>query len=178
MLCVISPYQFYYNAVKLSLFIIAIVSMVIMYILIGHTVYRHAQFRQKFRPAYECNDTPRKDNSSESTAASEENSSRPMTIAIKKRTYLRKDHQSKQRVTKIAFAMSVLFILSFLPHLVLATVWAQEGDVIADSVSVTSSLLSLVLRSVYMNSAGNPFVYWVLDKRFRRFLKTDFCGSK
>ena len=171
-------YQVYHNAVHFSIFIVAIVSMIIMYILIGHTVYKQAKFRMKFHPTYKCNDTSTNDNSSESTAASRGNSSQPMQMVIQEANYLRKDHQSKQRVTKIAFAISVLFIMSFLPYLVVATLWTEEGEVIADSVSVTSSILSIVTRSVYMNSVGNMFVYGVLDKRFREFLKKDFCQSK
>ena len=173
-----TTFQFYNNTVKFSMFLISMVSIIIMYILIGHTVYKQAHFRKKFRPAHECNDTPKKDNSCESTTVSGGNSNRPFPMAMKETNYLRNDRQSKERVTKIAFAISALLILSFLPYFVLATLWKDEGDVIADSLSVTSSILSIVSRSVYMNSVGNPFVYGVLDKRFRGFLKTDFCRLK
>ena len=171
-------YQFYNTAVKFSMFIMTIVSIIIMYILIGHTVYKQAHFRKKFCPTHECNDTQRKDNSGESTTLSGGNSSRPMPMAMKEANSLRNDRQSKERVTKIAFAISVLLILSFLPYFVIAALWKEEGDIIDESLSVTSSILAIFTRSVYMNSVGNPFVYGLLDKRFRKFLKTNFCRWK
>ena len=168
-------YQAYQNAVHFSIFILTIVSMIIMYILIGHTVYKQAQFRKKFCPTYECNNTSRNDNSSESSVVSGVNSIRKMPAEIKEANSLRKEHQSKQRVTKIAFAISVLFLVSFLPYPVVAAL--SKGGVIADSLSVTSSILSIVMRSGYMSSVGNPIVYGVLDTRFRGFVRVCFCRS-
>ena len=177
-----TDYPFYHNAVLIFIFITATISMIIIYSLIGRAIYKQEQFRKKFRPESMGNNKIRKDMPTESTTISEGHSEQATTTERtdtnsipNNRQSNRSNYRTKQKITKVACAISALFIMSFLPHLIVTILTAEIGDFDADSNSVASIILSITTRSVFLNSVGNPFVYGVFDKRFRRGLKKYIC---
>ena len=89
-----------------------------------------------------------------------------------------KPDNSKTKITKVAFAVSVLFVVSYLPHLILATLTAVKGSFVAAPGPVVSAVLPIVSRSTFINSVGNPFIYGIIDHRFRRIVKQMFCSGR
>ena len=116
-----TDYPFYHNAVLIFIFITAAISMIIMYSLIGRAIYKQEQFRKKFRPESTDNNTVSKDmpTCTESTSISERHSEQGATIdknsVPNNRQSNRSKNQKNQKITKVACAISVLFIMSFLP---------------------------------------------------------------
>ena len=161
-------YPFYYNVVMIIIFIVCTVSLIVMYILIGQTIYKQAQFRKRFHPAITGSNDSRKDINSESTSVSEGDSNEVKATERKNKNSRSNNQQSRQKFTKVAFGIFVLFIMSYLPYLIATTMTAK-------TMSVTSIILSIMSRSVFLNSVGNPIVYGVFDKRFRGFLKKYMC---
>lgn len=80
------------------------------------------------------------------------------------------------RTTLILFIVTLIFVLSFVPYLAIATiryVSPKELDVLPKSV------YHFLLRSYLLNSAANPLVYCFLNRQFRLkvklFFKSLFC---
>ena len=177
-----TDYPFYYLGVGIFIFITSIVSLIIMYILIGRAIYKQAQFRKKFCPTYTSNSKPRKDMANESMHVSGRNSIQATTAAIQDANSLpnthrpnSSNHQSKQKITKVAFAISALYIISFLPYTIAILMTLKAGDFVADTMSVASIILSIMSGSVFLNSVGNPIIYGFFDKRFRGFFRKYMC---
>lgn len=84
---------------------------------------------------------------------------------------LKKTQFLKQaRARKTAFLMFVItlgFILSFLPHLLLMLVRQIKGDFVDDMSDTNRAVYKFFLRSYFLNSAINPVIYSVCDTRFK-----------
>ncbi|XP_046352324.2 orexin/Hypocretin receptor type 1-like [Haliotis rufescens] len=72
------------------------------------------------------------------------------------------------KTTLVMFLIAVVFIFSFLPYLIIATLkyvnrhaWRQVGD-------VKSVVYQFFLKFHYVNSACNPIVYSFCGRRFRQ----------
>ncbi|CAG5121358.1 unnamed protein product [Candidula unifasciata] len=79
--------------------------------------------------------------------------------------------QLKSKTTVIAFTVTVVFILSFLPHLCLqVTIFLVKGY---DSHLEGSALVAITffLRSRFINAISNPFIYGALNVHFSREVK-------
>ncbi|XP_045182150.2 probable G-protein coupled receptor 101 [Mercenaria mercenaria] len=88
---------------------------------------------------------------------------------------VRKTDFSKQaRARKTAFLMFVVtlgFIVSFVPHLLLMLIRQIKGD-FADKLSDTDkAVYKFFLRSYFLNCAINPVIYSILDSRFKSACK-------
>ena len=184
-----TKYSFYHNAVLFAIFIISICSLIAMYILIGRKIFQHVRIRETFRPTFSS--TTRNKTSSIFHAESIEEAKSPeptspsqqptfTSIAHKRNSTLVGNHSdnSKTKITRVAFAVSVLFVVSYLPHLILATLTAVKGSFVAAHGPVVSAVLPIVSRSTFINSVGNPFIYGIIDHRFRRAVKQMFCSGR
>ena len=182
-----TKYPFYHNAVMFLIFIVCIVSLIIMYALIGRKIFQHSRFRKTFRPSFISSSSTSNKTSSTSFSGSSKQSHRTDHIPLgQAKSTLNNnptprshhspsnDNKSKQKITKVAFAVSVLFILSYLPYLILTTMTAVRGRFVAKPGPIVSAVLPIVTRSVFINSVGNPFIYGILDQRFRRYVKQTF----
>ena len=85
------------------------------------------------------------------------------------------DHVSVQTVkfTTVMFVITVVFVVSFLPHLAMA-LWrafqgVYEGEVLEGAGLVA---YNIGLRSYFLNSAINPLTYGFFNSKFRAF----FCS--
>ncbi|RUS69091.1 hypothetical protein EGW08_023146, partial [Elysia chlorotica] len=73
-----------------------------------------------------------------------------------------------RRTTLILFLISLVYIVSFLPHLVMMTVKALSPQAVAGDGPEWTVVSNLVIRSYFLNSAANPFIYTFLSKNFVR----------
>lgn len=88
-----------------------------------------------------------------------------VTIADRKRT---------AKITRITFTISLVFILSYLPHLVLSLMTAVKGGFVAKPGPIVSAVLPIVTRSIFINNVANPLIYGFLDPKFRNSCKKCF----
>ena len=80
------------------------------------------------------------------------------------------------RTTLILFLVTLLFILTFVPYLVIAVMRYINPHMVEDMDSVELSVYNLMLRSYLMNSALNPLIYCFLNRQFRMKVKKLFTS--
>lgn len=97
-------------------------------------------------------------------------------------TVKRTQFLKQARARKTAFLMFVItlaFILSFLPHLVLMILRQVMGNFVQNLSDNNLAVYKFFLRSYFLNCAINPIIYSVCDSRFRASCKNVFltcCG--
>lgn len=186
-------YPLVHTAILFLTFVISIVTLIIIYSLIGRKIFKHVQFRNTFRTTKSSSISSGKTSSTKLSSEGKEavvlvniNKVTSSTDARKQSngTELKKpvakqkennDEKSKNKITKIAFAICLAFILSYLPHLII-TVWtAVKGGFIAPPGPVVSAVLPIVTRSIFLNNIVNPFIYGFLDRRFKKIVLSYIC---
>ncbi|KAL3892343.1 hypothetical protein ACJMK2_004556 [Sinanodonta woodiana] len=77
------------------------------------------------------------------------------------------------RTTLMIFIVTLCFVLSFVPYLVIVTLRYVIPDL--KMTFTEKSLYNFFLRSYFMNSAVNPIIYGLVNQQFRREIKRLFC---
>jgi hypothetical protein len=72
-----------------------------------------------------------------------------------------------KQVTLMLFIITVVFILSFIPHLVLMVINAMNSMFVKDMSPVGIAFYNIFLRSFVINNMANPIIYGFCDKKFR-----------
>lgn len=72
-----------------------------------------------------------------------------------------------KRTTIMLFVVTVIYTVSFIPYMVLATVRALNPDFVRSMSTPSQMVYHLVKRSYLINSAINPIVYSLCNGRFR-----------
>lgn len=77
----------------------------------------------------------------------------------------------------IFFSVTIVFVLSFLPHLVMRLIKFLDIQLGYDR-DTFELLYNFTVRSYMISNAANPFIYSILNKSFRKELKRTFrtCG--
>lgn len=180
-----------YGGVLFLIFIICIVSLIVIYSLIGHRVLGHIQFRRKFSSVSSSNTTSTNvdDNKGQGEMKEDvfedENRRRSKKKLLSKKSKSKKsrhlptnssknDAAASHRLTKISFAISLAFILSYLPHLIISLLTAIKGKFLFPPGPVVSAVLPIVTRSFAINNIVNPIIYGFMDRRFRNGIKVMF----
>lgn len=95
---------------------------------------------------------------------------------------LRKTQYLKQaRARKTAFVMFVIslaYIISYLPHLILMVMRQINGNFVDDLSDQGRAAYKFFLRSYFLNCAINPLIYGVCDSRFRAACAELFGGCR
>ncbi|XP_061191987.1 neuromedin-U receptor 2-like [Saccostrea echinata] len=82
-----------------------------------------------------------------------------------------KKHRVSPRITKIMIAITVAFILSYLPDCILdANSTFNKGNTLP-STPVVLGTLPLLARAYFVNNVINPVIYFVGESKFRRIIK-------
>ncbi|XP_076439564.1 neuromedin-U receptor 1-like [Babylonia areolata] len=117
------------------------------------------------------------DDSSENADAAAENAAGRKTsrvatadITVKIRKSLRAN-----KLTVIAFAVTLVFVLSYLPHLVLITTRSVIEGFDYQQTGAKLWLYNLFLRSFFVNSVANVFVYSAMNNEFRAECRKMCC---
>lgn len=186
-------YPLVHAAILFLTFVVSIVSLIVIYSLIGRKIFKHVQFRNTFRTTKSSSISSGKTSSTKlpsegketvvlvnvnkvtsSTDARKQSNGTESKKPVAKQNE-KSDEQSKNKITKIAFAICLAFILSYLPHLII-TVWtAVKGGFIAPPGPIVSAVLPIVTRSIFLNNIVNPFIYGFLDRRFKKIVLSCVC---
>ncbi|XP_059155158.1 uncharacterized protein LOC131940492 isoform X2 [Physella acuta] len=76
------------------------------------------------------------------------------------------DYQGIKKTTLMLFSITLVYILSFLPHLVLMTLKSLD---LLDGADTRGDLVhNLLIRSYFINSVSNPVIYSFFSKSFFR----------
>ncbi|XP_067665974.1 neuromedin-U receptor 2-like [Haliotis asinina] len=168
-------YPLIYNGVLALLFIIITVVLCVLYYLVWRTAKKHTETS---RPVGQ--NTPSTGTTIELSSADSDGSVPNNTGHSPRRGMTSQRRTNK--TTTIAFMVTIVFILSFLPHLslVIARSTVKDFDYKLDDTGTV--FFNIFLRSYFVNSAANPIIYGVMNVRFRRecckVLKNVFCCGR
>ncbi|XP_041369966.1 histamine H1 receptor-like [Gigantopelta aegis] len=83
-----------------------------------------------------------------------------------------------RKTTLMLFVITVVYILSFLPHLVLMATKALDKNSLSGEGGATELVHNIIIRSYFINSVANPIVYGLCCQRFRtELVKLLTCKS-
>ena len=203
-------YTTIYSSILLAIYLGCIITLIIMYSVIGHQVISHAHFRNTFTRR-ECaggdnhstasTNKLKKTDQIKNSASSEDPcdsksedddghknlSELRFDLKSKSKEDLSKDDpktpdkkngvmrqaNSSRKVTKIAFAISFCFILSYLPFVaVKLNASIASGKFVSNS--TTKAIFPILARTYIINNVVNPIIYGFLDQTFRQKCKMLF----
>lgn len=198
-----TKYPTLYGGTLFLVFIICMISLIVLYSLIGRQIVKHFQFRRRFSrssTSKSTSSTPVSNDSRKlmSTNKAEQEYNNEVFIDNKPKEtqemLTRKSHRksskhhstkhqsvkedaTSKKLTKIALAISLAFILSYLPHLTISLLTALKGKFLLPPGPVVSAVLPIVTRSFAINNVVNPIIYGLMDKRFRDNCKLMFKNA-
>lgn len=192
-----SKFRIYYYGFLTLLVVICIIVLTVIYSCIARRVYQHTRHKAKIlkRTAQNLKRTDEKGHiikptgnqsiNLELSLTSEDISQRTEETAISnqnkdvrtkdnntsKRKSVPLETNVKKSVTKIAFLVSFVFIISYVPHLVLNIGSSIKGYYFVPPSPLASAILPILSRSYFLSSVLNPIIYCFCDARFRNVLK-------
>ncbi|XP_041361665.1 D(2) dopamine receptor-like [Gigantopelta aegis] len=83
--------------------------------------------------------------------------------------------KKRSKTTLMLFIITAVFIVSFLPHLVLMIVREMKDDFMTSLTDGGVMVYNIFLRSYFINSATNCFVYSFCNVKFRNALRRFIC---
>lgn len=201
-----TKYPTLYGGTLYLVFIICMISLIVLYSLIGRQILKHFQFRRRFTSSSTSKSTastPVSNADSQKlmpTNKAEQEHNNDVFIdhkpketqgmltrkshrksskhhSTKSQSVKEDAHAASKKLTKIAFAISLAFILSYLPHLTISLLTALKGKFLFPPGPVVSAVLPIVTRSFAINNVVNPIIYGLMDKRFRGNCKLMFKNA-
>ncbi|KAL3892216.1 hypothetical protein ACJMK2_004446 [Sinanodonta woodiana] len=89
---------------------------------------------------------------------------------------------SVRKTTFLLFLVTLFYIISFLPFMVIVTIRNIKPDIYDRMSFVESSIYNLFLRSYFLNNVINPILYGFLNEQFRKralqVFRELFCCSR
>ncbi len=170
-------YPLIYNGILALMFIIVAIVLCVLYVLIWRTAKRHTQTS---RPT-PISGSKKSVTNIELSSADSETCSGPTKMSYSPNK-TKPSRRRSNKTTTIAFLVTIVFILSFLPYLCLSITRALVKDFDYNLNSTGTVFFNIFLRSYFVNSAANPIIYGVMNIRFRRecckVLKQVFCCGR
>lgn len=96
---------------------------------------------------------------------------RPRTHSDTARLLINGKHMRAGKTTLIMFAVTVVFLISFIPHLVIVNMRYMSPKNFTDLTPVQWSFYHFGVRSYLLNSAVNPLIYCFMNAAFRKKVK-------
>ena len=97
------------------------------------------------------------------------------------RNIARKVAKSESRARKsvtIMFFISLAFIISYLPYLILRLLEGVTSHFVISMTDTERAFYKSFLRSYWLNCAINPFIYWACAPKFRRKVKDVWAKAR
>lgn len=154
--------------------------LIVTYSLIGRKILKQSIFRRQFQIAKSSNtsDVIKSDDTQNvevfTMTGSSDSTQNIETLNKDNERKEKEKPSSLRRVTKIAFVVSIVFILSYIPHVVVSLLTAVKGSFLLEPGPVVSALMPILARSVMINNVANPIIYGFMDNRFRKNCKIIF----
>lgn len=179
-----TPFPLVYNVFLLSVTFLSALVLIILYSLIWKTTWRHIRFDKVSHKSVS------KQNSSVSVFA---NISAEVNTGMKKQTSSVPDQErfscgrrhgnklnehSMKKVTHIMSAVTLVFIVSFIPNCVLQILNAVIPDFFNQLNFAEKIIYQLMLRSFMISYTANPLVYGLMDVAYRQACKDSFRCRK
>lgn len=168
-------YTLVYAKMILVVSIANIVTIIVLYVFIGRKVIQHMRYRKRFRYASTNTKNLEQNNSHGLELHQFPAADQPsFTSSIGQQSIksVQRELQSSLKITKIALTIGVVFVISYVPSVVLSLVEAQLGKRYMENYSSTSiGFLLIAERAFIINHVVNPFIYGFHDSSFRKTCK-------
>ncbi|KAH3788375.1 hypothetical protein DPMN_166513 [Dreissena polymorpha] len=79
-----------------------------------------------------------------------------------------------RRITRVPLVLSIIFTLTSVLYLSLLFVLGRDSNLVKELSNMRKAFYFFGLRLVFINHVINPFVYWVLDREFKKAVKQIF----
>lgn len=86
---------------------------------------------------------------------------------VPKRHHFTKKQKRTMRITAMLFVITVIFIISFLPYLIISVLDAVDVEFWNDMPIGELVIFNLLMRTYFINNMINPIIYWFLDHKFK-----------
>lgn len=199
-------YTTIYSSILLAIYIGCIITLIIMYSVIGHQVISHAHFRNTFtrrdcaggdnhstgstnklKKSDQIKNSASSEDPCDSKSEDDDGHNKFSDLKSKSKEDLSKEEpktpdktngvmkqaNSSRKVTKIAFAISFCFILSYLPFVAVKLNASIAGGIFVSN-STTKAIFPILARTFIINNVVNPIIYGFLDQTFRQRCKMLF----
>ena len=172
---VTKSYALVYFKMILVVSIVNIVTIIVLYVFIGRKVIQHMRYRKRFRYA-STNTKSLKQSNSHGLEIHQfpvaDQHSFTSSIGQQSIKSVQRELQSSLKITKIALTIGVVFVISYVPSVVLSLVEVQLGKRYMENYSSTSIGFILIAERAYIiNHVVNPFIYGFHDSAFRKTCK-------
>jgi len=86
--------------------------------------------------------------------------------------------QSTSKTTFTLFIITVVFIVSFLPFLILVALWGSNWQFVNNLSGYSFTVYKMFFHSYHVNNVINCYIYGFCNPRFRKECKQLFCSRK
>lgn len=159
-----------YNSLIFLIPVTTIIILIVIYSVIAKTIFAQDRFRKQFQQSHLNAISSATTNTKQQNSQNLNRESNSNTC-----TNLNRESNSNTcKITKVAFAIVVIFFLSYIPT---STLKVYESVYGIDQYS-TSKFTGILMASRFaylLNHIMNPFAYIALDKQFRHRVKMLFC---
>lgn len=181
-----SGYVRMYNVFLWILFAVTFLMIMLLYVVIGRRIFTRAKVRRLTLQQTKLNETSRKlvlntwhkkDNNNEQmenvwSVTAYNAYAKPCPIYRQNIKQKIAEGQAKARKSAtIMFLISLAFIISFLPYLILRMRQAVSSHFISSMTNTERAIYKTFLRSYWLNCAINPFIYCACAPEFRNECK-------
>ena len=149
--------------------IICICFLIVIHSIIGRRIFIQSRFRKQFETHSRDTNT-NYDRPSLGIATSDTVHANTIEHVVSERVN-KIQIRSVQKLTKIVFVISVVFVLSYIPHLTISLMTAIKGGFLLPPGPIVSAALPIIARSFIINNVANPIIYGFMDSRFRKTCK-------
>lgn len=194
-MCLVHVHMTYYNlgfvSYLTSAFFVCVLILVVLYTLIGQTILKRKQIQRSRKEATVAaleNFGGLLERKHESNVAELSSSQPPLTSCQGATTTqetstgcnlnnfsLKGKHFRPHRATLMLFLITLVFIISFLPFLIITIIRQNRGSEFYASLTPAEDILvNIFLRSYLVNNCANPIVYGFCNSLFRSECKRIF----
>ncbi|XP_076434934.1 vasopressin V1a receptor-like [Babylonia areolata] len=160
-----SPFPVVYNLALIVVFLLTLVTMCVCYLRIAVHLWRH----NRRSDAVKVGSDPRLTNSNSADASAERKGGVSVTVTTttttSSSTGCGAGKKIPTRTTLMLFVVTAVFVFNYLPYLVVEVILFVTPD--SPFWNTNLSVLYVLLRSFYLNSSVNAFVYSFCSARFR-----------
>lgn len=162
-------YPLYYYSTLLGLNILIFNILMVLYYRIGLCVWRYKKKRKK--ELQKVNERAREPSEEEENDIPGDINVQHSTMKPYKIDQLNEAFKEKEKLIKktnvVFFIVSLVWIISYLPHYI-ATLWTITHRQEVSPKSKNHIPYEIAVRSYYVSCVANPFIYGLLNIRFRR----------
>ena len=161
-------YVMIYSVILAIIFTPLFLTTITLYIIIGRKIFKLTNAgKDKTQIRISKSETPSSENV-DSVVIETANCKRPSTCEERQISI---SNKKAKRSALIMFLISLAFILSFVPYLILRSLQTVNSEFVPSMTNTERTVYKTFLRTYWLNCAINPFIYCACAQEFRKECK-------